>query len=155
MAVGRLNLTKGIKTAIRDPASALLISRMALWIAVLPVLLRHLRVERVIKLATPRHRPTQKQGPVRELRQERIGELADRILKLDLLCFTPTCWKRAIVLYRFLALEGINSQVVFGVRQSDGELKGHAWLETEGGPILEVEKPEYARTFAYPVRSVR
>ena len=155
MAVSRSNPMNGIATAIRDPSSAFLISRMALWIAVLPVLLRYLRVERVIKLATPRHRPPQKQGPVTGLRQKRIGELADRLLKLDLLCFTPTCWKRAIVLYRFLAREGINSQVVFGVRQSDGELKGHAWLETEDGPILEVEKPEYARTFAYPVRPVR
>jgi Transglutaminase-like superfamily len=154
MAVSRPNLMKGIATAIRDPASAFLISRMALWIAVLPVLLRHLRVEQVINFATPRRRPPQKQGPVKELRQKRIGELADRLLKLDLLCFTPTCWKRAIVLYRFLALAGINSQVVFGVRQSDGELKGHAWLETEDGPILEIEEPEYTRTFAHPVRPV-
>lgn len=65
--------------------------------------------------------------------------------------FTPKCWKRATVLHRFLALNGIATTIVFGVRKdADGELKGHAWLQTDGRPFLESEPPRYNITYTFP-----
>ncbi|MCA1591845.1 MAG: lasso peptide biosynthesis B2 protein [Acidobacteria bacterium] len=75
-----------------------------------------------------------------------------RLLATDFWIFTPTCWKRAPVLYRYLALHGIESRVLFGVRRDgEGLLDGHAWLEAKGRPLLETTAPTYKVTFSYPV----
>jgi hypothetical protein len=64
-----------------------------------------------------------------------------------------SCWKRAAVLRRYLQLNGIDTDVVFGVRrQNGGQLAGHAWLEREGVPFLEGEPPQYTVTFRHPSR---
>ena len=65
--------------------------------------------------------------------------MLDALLALDWLCFTPTCWKRAAVLNRFLALQGIEARIVFGVRR-----------EEAGQPLLEKSTPDYIVTFSYP-----
>lgn len=64
-----------------------------------------------------------------------------------------SCWKRAAVLRRYLLLNGIETEVVFGVRKENGgQLAGHAWLERDGAPFLEREQPAYTVTFRYPDR---
>ena len=85
---------------------------------------------------------------------ERLASQLDQLLDFNILCFTPTCWKRAAVLHRYLALNGIETRVVFGVRQELKEpLAGHAWLEINGIPILEANQPEYVVTYTYPPES--
>lgn len=62
-------------------------------------------------------------------------------------------WKRAAVLRRYLLLNGIQTDVAFGVRRpQDGELAGHAWLERDGVSFLEHEVREYIVTFRIPPR---
>jgi hypothetical protein len=65
--------------------------------------------------------------------------------------FKPSCWKRAAVLHRYLLRNGINTRIVFGVRnENGGKMAGHAWLETDGNPILENSPPEYVVTYSFP-----
>ena len=83
--------------------------------------------------------------------QAELARLLDLLLAADFWVFTPTCWKRAPVLHRFLALRGIPTRVVFGVRREDrNALDGHAWLEAEGKPLLESTSPNYTVTFSHP-----
>ena len=86
--------------------------------------------------------------------QERLARLLDSVLAANFWVFTPTCWKRAPVLHRYLALSGIETRVLFGVRR-DGvvgdALSGHAWLEAGGEPLLEKTPPDYKVTYSFPV----
>jgi len=81
----------------------------------------------------------------------RLVRAIDLLLSLNLFVFKPICWKRAAILHRYLALNGLASQIVFGVRPlSDGKIDGHAWLESDGVPILEATQPDYKVTYTFP-----
>jgi hypothetical protein len=80
----------------------------------------------------------------------RLARSIDRVLGLDLLVFRPSCWRRALVLHRFLALHGVESRVNFGLKKTAGELQGHAWLERDGRPFLEADAGAYVITFSLP-----
>jgi len=136
--------------AAREPGSALVILRMAFWVAALSLLVRFLPISRALRLLTPRRRrPAPAAG--RDEVQRRLARLLDLLLAADSWVFTPTCWKRAAVLHRFLALRGIETRVVFGVRKGDEDaLDGHAWLEAGGQPLLETTPPDYRVTFSHP-----
>jgi hypothetical protein len=137
------------RCALREPGAALTLLRMAAWVAAVSLLLRRMSLPRVLSLAEPRRprRPPRDAARV----QARLARLLDALLAADFLCFTPTCWKRAPVLHRFLALEGIRTRVVFGVRQEGaGRLDGHAWLEAGGEPLLEPVAPDYKITYSFP-----
>lgn len=135
--------------ALREPGAALTLLRMAAWVAALSLLLRWLPLPRVLSIASPRRARRSAVDAVRV--QARLARLLDALLASDFLCFTPTCWKRAPVLYRFLALEGIQTRVVFGVRSvAAGRLDGHAWLEAGGAPLLEPNAPDYKITYSFP-----
>ena len=57
-----------------------------------------------------------------------------------------------MVLHRFLALNGIESRINFGLRKAvDGTLDGHARLEHEGRPLLEDGDGDYVVTFSLPL----
>ena len=154
-------LRKGIRAAVRavyfalrEPRSALLLARMALWVTALSALVRLLPLPRVMKLMTPLHQrdPSDTPPPTTAASPERLAGLLDRLLSLDAFVFTPTCWKRAPILYRYLALHGIETHVVFGVRPQEerGQLAGHAWLEADGHPVLEKIAPVYTVTYRFP-----
>ena len=81
----------------------------------------------------------------------RLAAAIDRVLRWDLFLFKRSCWRRAMVLHRYLALHGIESRINFGVRREpDGSLAGHAWLERHGEPFLEDEPGTYVITFSLP-----
>lgn len=81
---------------------------------------------------------------------DELVALVDRLLSKNVWIFTPTCWKRAILLHRYLTLQGLRTQVVFGVRKDENELlAGHAWLEWQGHPLYELEKPDYVKTVVW------
>ena len=102
-----------------------------------------------LKFLTPRARHAHAVDS--EKIQVELARLLDLLLATDFWIFTPTCWKRAPVLHRFLALRGIRTRIVFGVRREDRQaLDGHAWLEAEGRPLLEAVAPDYTVTFSYP-----
>src|SRR5947209_1061602 len=147
-ATARLAL-RASRLALREPGSALTVLRMAAWVAAVSLLMRWVSLPRVLSLAEPRwsRRPPLDSARV----QARLARLLDALLAADFLCFTPTCWKRAPVLHRFLALKGVRTRVVFGVRsEGAGKLDGHAWLEAEGEPLLEPVAPDYKVTYSFP-----
>ncbi|MGH9942778.1 MAG: lasso peptide biosynthesis B2 protein [Pyrinomonadaceae bacterium] len=124
---------------------------MALWVVVVSLLLNALPLDRALSLVTPRRSPTappQRGGGESE---SELARLLDMLLGLNFWLFTPTCWKRAPVLYRFLSLAGVQTRIVFGVRKTRGnELDGHAWLESGGRPVCETRLPNYTVTYSFP-----
>jgi Transglutaminase-like superfamily len=142
-------LFRAARFAARRPGSAIVVLRMAFWVATLSMLVRFLPIPRALSLLTPRRRPAPARGS--DEIQRRLASLLDLLLATDFWVFTPICWKRAPVLHRFLALEGIETRVVFGVRKGCGdELDGHAWLEAGGQPVFETTPPDYKVTFSHP-----
>ncbi|HEV2799250.1 MAG TPA: lasso peptide biosynthesis B2 protein [Pyrinomonadaceae bacterium] len=137
--------------AVSRPGEALLLVRMAVWVAVLSLLIKLLPLPRVLSLVAG---TTQSARPRRnsQLTEKRLAQLIDALLGMNVLCFTPTCWKRAPVLHRYLALQGIKTRIVFGVRkEKESLLAGHAWLEADDGrPLLEATPPRYTATYVFP-----
>ncbi|HEU4597521.1 MAG TPA: lasso peptide biosynthesis B2 protein [Pyrinomonadaceae bacterium] len=141
---------RAVSFAAREPRSALLLLRMAFWVATLTLLMKLRPLPVALRLLTPRARPARRAADREEIQTE-LARLLDQLLATDFWVFTPTCWKRAPVLHRFLALRGIHTRIVFGVRQEERrELDGHAWLEAEGKPLLETNAPNYTVTFSHP-----
>jgi hypothetical protein len=147
-----IGLGQAARQAWRAPRRAVLSLRLAWWLVLVSLLARVTSLPRVqwflslratsIGTTTTgslwRHagpRAADRPSP------EQLARAIDAILRLDL----PTlrrgrCWKRALVLQRFLARQGIDCRVTFGVRRtSNGVLQGHAWLERDGQPLLEFE----------------
>ena len=134
---------------LREPRAALLLLRMAMWVATLTLMMKLVSLPRVMRLVTPLRKRALPRNP--EEVQARLAHLLDLLLATDIWIFTPTCWKRAPVLYRYLALNGIETRVLFGVRKGiEGSLDGHAWLESNGAPVLETSAPNYKLTFSFP-----
>jgi len=137
---------------VRSPREAFLILRMAGWVVLLSSLIRVQPLPRVLKLMTAR---TPEHSRLKTLpSSERIAQLLDMLLGIDVFVFRPICWKRAAVLHRYLALHGMPTSIVFGVRkQNEGLLEGHAWLEAGHQPILEKTPPEYRVTYSFPLQN--
>jgi hypothetical protein len=130
------------------PREAWLVIRLSFWVVVISYLLPRCPLPRLLRWLSPRCRNVNYQP---RLAPQRAAYWLDRLLNAHVWVFTPVCWKRALVLHRVLAREGIETRVLFGVRQgSSNPLDGHAWLECEGRPLLEKEPPDYVVTFAYP-----
>src|SRR2546425_6855439 len=134
---------------LRTPREALLMFRMAGWVVLLSGLIRVQPLPRVLNLITPR---TRVKRPLKQFpSSERIAQLLDMLLGIDAFVFRPICWKRAAILHRYLALHGIPTRIVFGVRkENQGILDGHAWLELDDRPVFETSAPEYTVTYAFP-----
>ncbi|MEO5820023.1 MAG: lasso peptide biosynthesis B2 protein [Vicinamibacteraceae bacterium] len=132
----------------RDPREALLSARMAVWVVLVSCLARAMSLPRAHRLVSTRLRAanpdTSADTPAR------LARAIDRVLKLDVFVFRRSCWRRALVLQRFLALHGIESRVNFGLKKTTGELQGHAWLERDGQPFLEDDAGAYVITFSLP-----
>lgn len=139
---------RGVSFVRKRPGETLLVARLALGVASFSVLARVLPLPRSLSLLSPKMRHDARAMSVSD---ERIAQLLDALLNLDVLCFTPTCWKRAAVLHRQLALRGRKTRIVFGVRRGESDpLAGHAWLEANGVPLFESSPPEYAVTYCFP-----
>ena len=131
------------------PRESLLSARLALWVVLVSVLARLTSLPRAHQIVS---RTVQPHSAVD--RAETAAHLArtlDSLLGLDLFVFRRSCWKRAMVLHRFLALNGIESRINFGLqKRDDGTVLGHAWLEHQGQPLLEDDAGTYIVTFTLP-----
>lgn len=139
---------KALGFAARKPRDAWLVVRLAAWVAALSALIKFLPLPKILSLVS-----TGPRGPAGAggFSAERVAQLLDALLATDVLCFTPTCWKRAPVLHRYLALGGRPTRIVFGMRKGGGALlDGHAWLEDDGRPIFEATPPDYTVTYTFP-----
>ena len=132
-----------------SPREALLLCRMAWWVAVLSVTARFYSLPRALAIVAGNRngsRPSQAATT-----QDELARAIDLLLSADVLMFKPICWKRAAVLHRYLLRNGINTRIIFGVRNdTSGKVDGHAWLEANGKPILETAPPEYEVTYRFP-----
>ena len=123
-------------------------ARMATWVTALSFLVRVCPLPRALQLVSTSTRSKQNGDAARI---EELSTAIDAVLGMNFLIFKPNCWKRAAVLHRYLAMQGVATTIVFGLRKEPaGELKGHAWLEYEGRPILEPSPPAYKVTYKFP-----
>ena len=142
------SLRKAVGFSARKPRDAWLVVRLAAWVAAVSALVKFLPLPRVLSLVS-----TSPRGPAGAdgFSGERVARLLDTLLAADVLCFTPTCWKRATVLHRYLALGGRETRIVFGMRKGGGRLlDGHAWLEDRAGALFEAVPPDYTVTYSFP-----
>ena len=123
-------------------------ARMATWVVVLSGLVNFCSLPRALRIVSTNTRRKQNADA---LDVSELSTAIDAVLGANFLVFKPNCWKRATVLHRYLALHGIATKIVFGLRkEANGELKGHAWLEADGHPILESAPPAYKTTYTFP-----
>lgn len=142
--------SRAARLVLCEPGSALLAARMGAWVVALSLLIRVMPLPRAMSLLSPRRAGRPEPHDAADV-QARLARLLDSVLAADFWVFTPTCWKRAPVLHRYLALRGIDTRVLFGVRrEGDAALSGHAWLEAGGHPILEKSPPDYKVTYSFP-----
>jgi hypothetical protein len=144
-------LEKAARKILGHPRDALLSARMAFWVVLISVLAKLTTLPRVQKIAGLRAKrisiPNSSETPAR------LGRIIDGLLGIDLFVFRRSCWKRALVLHRYLALNGIESLIRFGLRKEpNGKVDGHAWLEHEGQPLLEDNAANYIVTFSLPAQ---
>lgn len=143
----RLVFGVGRKVAV-NPTEAFLQFRMALWVGVLSIVTRLYPLPQALRMvaADNANPPPANDSDI----PQSLARAIDQLLSIDLLIFKPICWKRAVILHRYLSLNGITSRIVFGVRTDEGKVSGHAWLETDAGPILETDPPNYVVTYSFP-----
>jgi hypothetical protein len=140
------------RKVFRHPREALLLIRMAGWVAILSASVRLTSLPRALELVST---PVRLGKSVNEIMPAQLAHAIDLLLRTDLLLFRKSCWKRAVILHRYLALNGIESRINFGVRKDpDGRVAGHAWLERHGESLLEVIEPEYVVTFSFPAEDL-
>ncbi|MFL6254235.1 MAG: lasso peptide biosynthesis B2 protein [Pyrinomonadaceae bacterium] len=142
--------SRAARLVLCEPGSALLAARMCVWVIALSLLVKLMSLPRAMQLVAPRRGAREAPADAESV-QDRLARLLDSVLAADFWVFTPTCWKRAPVLHRYLALSGIDTRVLFGVRREGSDaLSGHAWLEAGGQPILEKIPPDYTVTYSFP-----
>lgn len=120
---------------------------MTAWVVAVTIIAPMIPLATLFRLTETRRR----WKPSALLPAEELARRIERVFQAALVT-DGACWKRAAVLRRYLQLDGIETDVVFGVRQEGNNLAGHAWLEREGVPYLEREEPRYTVTFRYPSR---
>jgi hypothetical protein len=147
-------LMRTTRKGLQAPSEALLLFRMAAWVSVLSLAVEIWPLPRALRLVSTKTRQSLTTSEIQT--QSRLAYAIDQLLKLDLWVFKPVCWKRAAVLHRYLALSGINTQVLFGVRRGDdGSISGHAWVQSDAGPVEESTVPDYAVTYIFPSDSTQ
>jgi len=129
------------------PRRAWLLSRIAIWTLILSCVLRFRSLPTALRTLSV---PTDRERRAAASDGQELATAVDAVLGINRFVFRPVCWKRAILLRKFLAEQGQPSVVVFGVRNESGKLTGHAWLESNGAPIHESERPDYTVTYRFP-----
>jgi hypothetical protein len=143
---------RAIRAVWREPDLGLLALRMAFWVCVLSALAPLCSIPRAFRLITPRSRGLF--ACERRLAPARLAAVLDEILRLDVAAFTPICWKRAAILYRYLRLSGRDPRILFGMHKREKpELAAHAWVEVDGVPVFEASRPDYVVVYRFPTFS--
>ena len=146
-------IRRGLRLLRRDPRSALRLARLSFWVLAASFLVKELPLSRALRIISPSGKRPPKLPVIedKKLSPEESAALLDKLLRIDFWVFTPTCWKRSAVLHRLLALNGIETRIVFGVRKAGEDvLSGHSWLEVDGRPFLEARPPDYIAVYVFP-----
>ena len=128
-----------------------------LLISILPLLIKFLSIQKLLKLLTPKD---VKSYQNQERAKEMVVKYTDYILGRNYWMYKKICLKRSLILYHFLKKLGMNIRICFGVKLPDGKIKskleGHAWLVYQGDIFLErdVEMTKsYKITYCFPEMS--
>ena len=154
LSIGKVFLVLGLaaRKVILAPRAAGLRARMACWVVLISGLARVTSLPRAQRIACfgLRSRSVDQAS----VTPAELGAAIDSVLGIDLFIFRRSCWKRAMVLQRFLSLNGIESRLNFGVQKTaDGTVNGHAWLEYQGRRLLERDTTgTYIVTFTLPLQ---
>ena len=110
------------------------------------VLLNLIKLPNLLKLLDP-----EKKVPPDDSTIEYLLKFTNFIL-FRLFRSTTPCLLRSILLFRQLRMMNRNVKIIFGVKNEEGKLKGHAWLIVDGRRFSEPNDPcgEYQITFVYP-----
>ncbi|MFN2529856.1 MAG: lasso peptide biosynthesis B2 protein [Pyrinomonadaceae bacterium] len=140
---------RGTRKFLLHPKDAWLLIRIAWWVTVFSAATRVCCLPSALQLIAASNRNSLQ--TLDSIVQKRLGHAVDLLLAIDVLWFNPICWKRAALLHRYLRLNGLDTQIVFGVRnEKDAVLSGHAWLEVNREPLLESFRPDYVVTYRFP-----
>jgi hypothetical protein len=140
---------RACRKVVSQPGEALLLCRMAWWVSVLSVAAHYFSLPRALAIVAGSETSNARSDNTET--QKHLARTIDLLLSADILHLKPICWKRAAVLHRYLLRNGIQTRIIFGVRnEADGKVAGHAWLEADGEPILENTPPEYVVTYRFP-----
>ena len=140
--------SRATRKIVSQPREAWLLCGMAFWVVVVSVAARCYSLPRALQLVAGNK--NRRQGLPVEASKDDLARAIDLVLSADVFMFKPVCWKRAAVLHRYLARNGIATQIIFGVRnETGGRVSGHAWLEANGTPLLEQSPPEYVVTYRF------
>jgi hypothetical protein len=125
---------RAARVTARDPSRAWLMTRMSTSYLAVTLFATFLPLPRSFALISPQ-RPAPHSPP---RTAAAIADALDSMLQAGIPFVRPRCWRRAAVLHRYLALEGIRTQIVFGVIAADMQLtQAHAWVERDGQPFAE------------------
>lgn len=144
-------IVKATRKLAKDPSEALLMCRMAWWVGVLSIAVRLRPLPRALQMVSGSRDRVQDGMECDTKVADALARAIDQLLSVDLLFFKPICWKRAVILHRYLSRKGITSRILFGVRNDPtGKVIGHAWVESGGRPILESQPLDYVVTYTFP-----
>jgi len=145
----RASCVRVIRAVWREPDVGFLALRMASWIVVLSALARVCSIPRAFRLITPAGRSVF--ACEKRVAPARLAAVLDGILRINVASFTPTCWKRAAILYRYLRLSGREPRLLFGAQQrEEPALAAHAWVELDGRPVFETARPDFVVVYRFP-----
>lgn len=134
---------------IRDPADAWLLVRLAACVTFVSVTARLYSLPKTLRLVSSS--PKSPDSTFDRTAQEQLARSLDLVLSTNTLGLRPICWKRAAVLHRFLSQRGVATCICFGIKTDPyGNVDAHAWLESDGVPILEKETPNFVVTYTFP-----
>jgi Transglutaminase-like superfamily len=144
-------IVKALHKTVVAPGEALLICRMAWWVSVLSIAVRLRPLPRALGMISNAGEQVRNSTTYDSTVAEKLARTIDQLLSVDMLMFKPICWKRAAILHRYLSLNGIASRILFGVRNDPtGQVTGHAWVESDGNPVVEFQPLDYVVTYTFP-----
>lgn len=141
-------VARSLRLMVTRPARAVLVLRMAFWVALLSLIVKCFSLPRALQIISP---AATGKRPADENIEGQLSTAIDALLGLNILLFRPVCWKRAAILHRYLMLRGKPTAIKFGLRKgADGTLDGHAWLEADGRSVFESDACDYTVTYIFP-----
>jgi hypothetical protein len=119
--------------------AALLPARVAVFAALVPLLLRLRRLPDLPAWVEPRRERTRPAPGPAEI--EALVRRIDEVLVAGRPVVRAGCMVRGLTLYRFLRRAGADVSLRFGVGTLQGEFAAHCWIVYRGEPLEEPRDP--------------
>lgn len=111
----------------KAPRDLWLLLRVAALAAVLPILLRCVKLPRLLKVLESRNAS----ATIETERIDKTVRFIGFVLSSCRLGYKNRCLKSSLLLYHFLGEAGLPVEINFGIQKADG-LSGHAWISGGG-----------------------